>query len=245
MAVFLSFSMPGLGQIYNGELIKGVSFFTACLAVALIGARWSVLLPDNLLIFGTLATLLASCGFALFAIVDAFNTASRAESSYQLKVYNRWYFYMAAWLVGRLVFGSVLQYETENYVEAYRIPTGSMQPAVLVGDAVLADKTAYQRMPPKKGDVVIFVYPDDRSQKFIKRIAGLPGDFVAFPDGTKKEVPHGYAYVLGDSPKNSRDSRQFGFVPLSDIVAKARLVYFSSGKNGIRWGRIGTAINSG
>jgi signal peptidase I len=58
-------------------------------------------------------------------------------------------------------------------------------------------------------------------------------------------VPHGYAYVLGDNRENSYDSRQFGFVPLSDIIAKVRQIYYSSGKNGIRWNRIGTTVGSG
>jgi signal peptidase I len=245
MAVFLALAMPGLGQIYNAELVKGVSFLIIILAVSVFGARWSLLLPDSMLMYGILVTFLASLALNIYAIVDAFNKASKPDGYDPLKRYNHWYFYLAFWLAGRLVFGAVYGYITADYVEAYRIPTQSMQPEVLQGDYVLADKTAYNRMAPQKGDVVIFVYPDDRSKRFIKRIEALPGDSVMDPDGTKKEVPHGYAYVLGDNRNSSYDSRNFGLVPLCDVIAKVRQVYYSSGKNGIRWNRIGTTISSG
>ena len=128
-------------------------------------------------------------------------------------------------------------------MEAFKIPTTSMEPAVLPGDRILADKTAYRRMAPKKGNIIVFVYPDDRSKQFIKRIEALPGDTIPSPDGTKLTVPHGFVYVLGDNRENSHDSRHFGLVPLRDVIAKARQVYYSSGKDGIRWSRIGTSLN--
>jgi signal peptidase I len=113
----------------------------------------------------------------------------------------------------------------DNLIDAYKIASGSMEPAVRRGDHVLADKTAYHRMSPKKGDLVIFVYPDDRSKIYIKRIEALPGETTTSADGTKTKVPHGFVYVLGDNRQNSYDSRQFGFVPLSDVIAKVRQVY--------------------
>jgi signal peptidase I len=120
-----------------------------------------------------------------------------------------------------------------------------MEPGVHQGDRVLADKTAYHRMSPKKGDVVIFANPDNRSMMFVKRIEALPGNVVTRPDGTQEIVPHGFAYVLGDNRERSVDSRQFGFIPLRDIVAKVRQVYFSSGSQGIQWSRIGAIVGSG
>lgn len=244
LAVFLALAMPGLGQIYSGELIKGISYFLIILAISIMGLRGTILLPDSMIIFGTLGTILVSGVMYILTVVDAFNRASAAEVAYQPKPYNRWYFYLAIWLLGRIVWGGVLDYSTENYIEAYRIPTTSMEPTVRQGDCVLADKTAYRRMAPKRGDVVIFVNPDDRSKKFIKRIEALPGEIIAAADGIKKTVPHGYVYVLGDNLANSYDSRQFGFIPIRDIVGKVRQVYFSSGINGILWERIGVTIGS-
>ena len=106
----------------------------------------------------------------------------------------------------------------------------------------MADKTAYRRIAPQRGDVVTFVYPDDRSKRYIKRIEALPGEIIIGADGTRKEVPHGLVYVLGDNRAHSYDSREFGFVPLSDIIAKVRQVYYSSGTDGIRWDRIGSVV---
>lgn len=244
LAVFMAFIMPGLGQVYNGELIKGISIFMILLAISVTGICSVLFLPDSLLIHGALATLLVSAALYIAAIVDAFKYASAADAAYQPKSYNRWYFYLALWLIGNIFGSFTTDYVKENYVQAYTIPTNSMEPSVLQGDYVLADKTAYNRISPQRGDIVIFVYPDDRSKNYIKRIDGLPGDTVTFIDGTQRKVPHGYAYMVGDNRENSYDSRHFGFVPLRDVIAKVRQVYYSSGEDGIRWSRIGTTVNS-
>jgi signal peptidase I len=231
--------MPGLGQIYNGELTKGVSYVIILGSLYVLGARWALWLPDRMLLFGVLATVLAAFALYAFTVFEAFSKASRTDAAHQLKTYNRWYFYLAVWLVGNLALGSVYQYVKDHFIEAYRIPTKSMEPAIQPGDCVLADRTAYRRATPQRGDIVIFVYPDDRSKKFIKRLEALPGDTIRCADSTKKVVPHGSVYVLGDNREDSLDSRHFGFVPLGDVLARVRQVYYSSGKDGIRWGRIG------
>jgi signal peptidase I len=243
-SVFLGFMMPGLGQIYNGELVKGASFFIIIMVTMFVGIRGSLLLPDSLLIYGALTTMITSAALYIWSIVEAFNTASKSNASYILKPYNRWYFYLAMWLLGSAISGSGQGYIRDHYIEAYKIPAQSMQPTVQQGDCVLADKTAYDRLPPKKGDIIIFLFPDDRSKKFIKRIEALPGDSITKPDGTTETVPHGFAYVLGDNRENSYDSRQFGFIPLRDIIAKVRQVYFSSGAKGILWERVGVVVGS-
>jgi signal peptidase I len=79
-------------------------------------------------------------------------------------------------------------------VEPFKIPSGSMIPTLLVGDFVLVNKFAYGlRLPitgtliwdldePQRGDVIVFRYPDDPSEDFIKRIVGMPGDRVEMRD---------------------------------------------------------------
>ena len=67
-------------------------------------------------------------------------------------------------------------------VEAYKIPTGSMQPTLMgnkqlgIEDRILVDKLSYHFSDPERFDVVIFKYPLDRSKNFIKRIVGMPGE---------------------------------------------------------------------
>ncbi len=80
-------------------------------------------------------------------------------------------------------------------VEAYKIPSGSMESTLLVGDFLLVNKMVYGatipltsvRLPamrdPKRGDVVVFEWPTDQSKNFVKRLVALPGDTVAMHQG--------------------------------------------------------------
>ena len=58
------------------------------------------------------------------------------------------------------------------------IPSGSMENTIMTNDKLIALRTSYWFNDPKRGDIIIFKYPDDESQLFIKRIIGLPGDKV-------------------------------------------------------------------
>ncbi len=80
-------------------------------------------------------------------------------------------------------------------VEAYKIPSGSMEQTLLVGDFLLVNKLIYgARIPfsdartpairsPERGDVVVFEYPNDPGKNFVKRLVGLPGDTLSMSDG--------------------------------------------------------------
>jgi signal peptidase I len=81
-------------------------------------------------------------------------------------------------------------------VEAFKIPSGSMIPTLLIGDHIFVNKMAYgiklpfsdwvldapiylyKKDPPKQGDIIVFVYPNDRSLYYIKRVVGTPGDVI-------------------------------------------------------------------
>ena len=63
-------------------------------------------------------------------------------------------------------------------VQAFRIPSGSMIPTLLVGDHILVNKLVYRFGDPKRLDVVVFKFPLDPKKDYIKRVIGLPGDKV-------------------------------------------------------------------
>ncbi len=63
-------------------------------------------------------------------------------------------------------------------VQAFKIPSGSMEETLLVGDHILVNKFIYWLRGVERGDVIVFRYPQDESRDFIKRVVGLPGDEV-------------------------------------------------------------------
>ncbi len=150
------------------------------------------------------------------------------------------------------------------FVQAYKIPSGSMIPTLLIGDHILVNRLAYGlRIPytkkkffprhPKRGDIVVFVFPLDRSKDFIKRVIAVGGETVEvkgediyingkrirdpwghYYTGMSKEihfgptkVPKGYIFVMGDNRDNSYDSRFWGFVDERDVKGKPMFIYFS------------------
>ena len=74
-------------------------------------------------------------------------------------------------------------------VEAYKIPTGSMQPTLMgnedtgIFDRILVDKLSFHLRDPERFEIVVFKYPLDRSKNFIKRLVGMPGERFALADG--------------------------------------------------------------
>ena len=98
---------------------------------------------------------------------------------------------MAEWVVTILL----LLFGTTTLVQAFVIPTGSMEDTLLIGDHLLVDKLAYAPagsfsqhiLPyedPKHGDIIVFRYPADISQTFVKRVIGVPGDHIKLVNRT-------------------------------------------------------------
>lgn len=136
------------------------------------------------------------------------------------------------------------------------IPSGSMEDTIMPGDRVFGNRLAYVFNEPGRFDVIIFRYPDDESQLFIKRVIGLPGETIDIHDGniyvngskvplddidTKEPmqgsfgpytVPEGCYFVMGDNRNNSKDSRYWNhtFVPEENILGKAVVKYWPLNK---------------
>ncbi len=136
-------------------------------------------------------------------------------------------------------------------VQAFKIPSGSMRPTLLEGDKLFVNKYVYRFEAPKRGDIIVFRYPNDPKKDFIKRLVGFGGEAVEIRDGKiyidgkvlddpasfgkfvyynhdpyggpgeSTHIPADTYYVLGDNSANSTDSRFWGFVPKKNVLGKA------------------------
>jgi signal peptidase I len=108
--------------------------------------------------------------------------------------------FVGEWVVTILMY----LFATTTLVQAYVIPTGSMEGTLRVGDHMLVDRAAYAKpgalgrcvMPyheVKRGDIVAFLYPEDTRQTFVKRVIGLPGDRIRMVD--KQVIRNGRALM--------------------------------------------------
>src|ERR1700692_2121312 len=98
----------------------------------------------------------------------------------------------------------LLLFGTTTLVQAFVIPTGSMEDTLLIGDHLLVDKLAYAPagpiskyiLPyeePKRGDIIVFRYPVDIKQTFVKRVMGVPGDHLRLEN--KNVILNGHKLV--------------------------------------------------
>ena len=133
------------------------------------------------------------------------------------------------------------------------VPSESMEPTIVTGDTIIVNKFAYVFSKPKRGDIIMFKFPDDESHEYLKRIIGLPGDIILIRQGhvyinnspvpilepyVKEEpigdygpynVPAEHYFVLGDNRNVSLDSRSWKnkYIAKEKIDGKVLIDYFS------------------
>jgi signal peptidase I len=149
-------------------------------------------------------------------------------------------------------------------IAGYDTPTSSMAPTIMPNTRYWALPSAYGgfisftkiKLPGYKkinrGDIVIFKYPSDETQNYIKRVIGLPGDRIEIrdktvfvdnealkepythyqekyprPDYGPTTVPRGHLFVLGDNRDESYDSRYWGFVPIANVFGAPLFTFWS------------------
>ncbi len=142
-------------------------------------------------------------------------------------------------------------------VQAFVIPSGSMLPTLRIGDYLLVNKFVYLFRPIRRGDIIVFKFPQDETRDFIKRVIGLPGEILeirdrqVFIDGKPlhepyavysesppfgspvpyhlgpMRIPPGHLFMMGDNRDNSLDSRSWGLLEETKVLGEADIIYFS------------------
>ncbi len=181
LAVLLSVAATGLGHIYSGHLTKGLVLFFVSFAFApLIVATANHTTSTTVSVMILLAVLLIISVY-IYAVVDSYRTAKKT-ADFSCKAYNQWPVYLLFILVSLTYPTSLSATIRENVWQAFKIPSTSMSPGILRGDRIFLNKAIYNIKPIRRGDVVVFIYPDDRRKYFLKRVVALPGDTVGIQD---------------------------------------------------------------
>ena len=155
---------------------------------------------------------------------------------------------LAEWVV--ILLGAVLvAFVVKTFLlQAFYIPSGSMEPTLKIQDRVLVNKLSYDLHDVNRGDIVVFRSPPGEQgsdvKDLIKRVIALPGETIEARDGNllidgraleepyirdgvltgpiePRHVPPGHVWVMGDNRSNSKDSRVFGPIDDDLIVGRA------------------------
>lgn len=171
----LTFFTIGLGHLYYGNFKRGVILFLGGQLFLIVAYSSSLLYPP----YGMIIAWTAAFFYLIYCIVDAVKGAKPHKISYSLNKYNRWYIYFLYWFVATIVIQPINLTPVKHYiVRPYKIPSGAMKPTLQIGDHIIVDKLTYINSEPKRGDIVIFPFPEDPSKDFIKRIIGMGGDTI-------------------------------------------------------------------
>jgi signal peptidase I len=151
----------------------------------------------------------------------------------------------------------VLIFALRLTMQSFHIAGQSMEPTLHDQEYILVNKAAYLLRPPTRGDIIVFKYPLDPQEDYIKRIIAVPGDIVSvvnnmatvngvtikepyinkdnvatpYPPMQNRVVEQNEYFVMGDNRSNSSDSRQWGFVPRDNIIGKAIVIYWPLNQN--------------
>ena len=134
------------------------------------------------------------------------------------------------------------------------VPTGSMESTIMPDDDIFGFRLSYINSTPERGDIIIFKFPDNENERYVKRVIGLPGEKVTIKEGQvfinesteplkeeyikeewtnaagpyEFEVPEGCYFVMGDNRNNSYDSRYWTntYVKEEQIIGKALWIYY-------------------
>jgi signal peptidase I len=216
IAVVLSVISAPLGLLYAAKPRLAALFLAILVSLAAID--FSHVLRNALGAIALILQIVAS----ITGIVLAYRTAKTAPDGIQ-RWYSRWYGLAG---IGGLLVLAVVTFRVFLY-EPFRIPSSAMRPTLEVGARIIVQKIGYGHpsaygvriaswplsAPLKRGDIIVFDYPVDPAQAYVKRIVGLPGDRVIysnkqlFVNGKNSRVRQLNEYLHSDVPRFSQRFR--------------------------------------
>jgi len=152
-----------------------------------------------------------------------------------------------------IILALLLYFAIDAVVARVRVENISMEPTLIPGEFLLVNKLTYKFGDVGRGDIIVFHYPFDPKDDYIKRAIGIPGDTVRVDNGKVYvndmvlnedyimsdpsydgtwEVPEESIFALGDNRNLSSDSHSWGYVPVDNLVGKAIFVYWPPTKMG-------------
>ena len=186
LAFLCALFVPSFGQVYNGQLKKGLFFLLISLTLPLFLGISRL----GVFYWGFITILILDFSFRIYVIYDATKNAIK-QKEYTLKSYNKWYYY-ATFIVSIYAILWFYDYNSILGVKSYKIPTTSNEPTIKVGDRIVGDLQAYNHMKPNYGDIIIFQKKDSLNP-WIYRIVGLPND--------KLEIQNNFLIINGKKCK--------------------------------------------
>ncbi len=166
---------PGLGQVYNGQMIKGIIFFCATnLLIVLLsftGLQFSF--------YGLVAIIMTALLFWLSIVLEALFAAIKIREI-RLKLYNRWPIYV---LLALLTFG--IDYVSTDFliedvlrIKGGKLYTSSMLPTLQKGEYIMISLKYYKTRKMQRKDIVLINFPEDPSKDSLYRVIGLEGEKI-------------------------------------------------------------------
>jgi len=181
LAGLFSYLVPGLGQVYNGQLIKGLLMHIGLTVWG--GVLFGILFPllhepvSSAIVSRFFILVMISVMFHWTIIIEAIRCALKKRKELFIPLpYNKWFIYLIV-----IVLLSIVNFVETNAIRShvikpFRIPTSSMEPTLKAGDMLISNLLYFSAHNPERGDVVIFHPPKQPDLFYIKRIIGLPGD---------------------------------------------------------------------
>lgn len=187
LSAILTFFMIGLGQIACGKIKRGVVLYilSQILFIAAVFIAIRPFPPFNIIAAG-----LIFLSVFLFVIIDSILIAKNPDNTLKLKPLIGYSLLIFITIVDSSLVEPVIKKTIkDNYVQTFKIPSGSMIPSLLIGDHILVNKQAYKNNGPKRGDIIAFDLPEDASRTFLRRVVGVDGDVI--------EIKNRQLYVNG------------------------------------------------